>query len=260
MTGIIRALRRRISPFSPRPQIHQRLFRRPARMSLSGPIASFTFDDFPRSAWLNGGPILEKFGAHGTYYASLGLMDKNDYYGDLFTQEDLTSLIGKGHELGCHTCSHVGARQTSLGGFEEEICKNRRRAEELLPGYTLRNFAYPGGQLTLRVKRQMRKYAASSRGTYVGVNRDEVDLDLLLCQYLFENNPLDGIRKAVEGCKAQTGWLVFLGHEVCDSPGSFGCTPDYLEAVLKIVAQTCRIMPVAEALEHIGKSQLINQV
>jgi peptidoglycan/xylan/chitin deacetylase (PgdA/CDA1 family) len=253
MTGVIRALRQRLSPWSPRPRIHQSVFRRQMRMALPGPIASFTFDDFPRSAWLNGGRILERFGVRGTYYASLGLMDTEDYYGALFTQEDLTALIGKGHELGCHTFSHVGARQTSLGAFEGEIRRNRRRAEELLPGYILRNFAYPGGQVTLRLKRQMRKYAASSRGTYQGVNRHWVDLDLLLSQELFENNPLDRVKEVVDGCKAQPGWLVFYGHEICDHPGRFGCTPGYLEAVLEIVAKTCRVMTVMEALEFIAK-------
>jgi peptidoglycan/xylan/chitin deacetylase (PgdA/CDA1 family) len=255
MTGVIRALRQRLSPYSPRPRIHQWVFRRQMRLALPGPIASFTFDDFPRSAYLGGGPILEQFGARGTYYASLGLMGAEDYYGALFTKEDLTDLIGKGHELGCHTYSHIGARRMPLGAFEEEIRKNRRRAEELLPGCTLRNFAYPGGQVTLRLKRQMRKYATSSRGTYVGVNRHWVDLDLLLCQNLFENNPLDCVKEAVDGCKAQPGWLVFYGHEICDRPSRYGCTSGYLEAVLEIVAQSCRIMTVREALEFIGKAE-----
>lgn len=185
-------------------------------------------------------------------------MGTEDYYGDLFIKEDLSALIGKGHELGCHTYSHVGARQTSLGAFEEEIRKNRRRAEEMLPGCTLRNFAYPGGQVTLRLKRLMRKYATSSRGTYVGVNRHWVDLDLLLIQNLFENNPLDRVKEAVDGCKAQPGWLVFYGHEICERPGCYGCTPGYLEAVLEIVAKTCRIMTVVDALEFIRKAENIN--
>jgi peptidoglycan/xylan/chitin deacetylase (PgdA/CDA1 family) len=229
------------------------------RLALPAPIASFTFDDFPRSAWTNGGPILERFSARGTYYTSLGLMGTEAYYGPLFAKDDLTAMIGKGHEIGCHTYAHVGARQTNPGTFEEEIQKNRRRAEELLPGYTLRNFAYPGGEVTLRLKRQMQKYAASSRGTYQGINRGWADLDLLLCQNLFENNPIDRVKEVVEGCQAQPGWLIFYGHEICDRPGQYGCTPGYLEAVLEIVAKTCRIMTVAEALEFVGKNQKENR-
>ena len=33
------------------------------RSKLEAPVASFTFDDFPRSAWTIGGPILAKYGA-----------------------------------------------------------------------------------------------------------------------------------------------------------------------------------------------------
>jgi len=65
----------------------------------------------------------------------------------------------------------VGARQKGLAVFEEEIRRNRRHMAKILPGYALRNFAYPGGELTLRLKRRMRQYAISSRGTYNGINR-----------------------------------------------------------------------------------------
>jgi peptidoglycan/xylan/chitin deacetylase (PgdA/CDA1 family) len=253
MTGLVRALRGRLSPFSPKPRLHQWLCRRPMRLDLAAPIASFTFDDFPRSAFVNGGPILERFGARGTYYATLGWMGTEHHYGPLFTQDDLGPLLAKGHELGGHTFSHLSARHASLRAIEDDIRKNRRRAEELLPGLPLRNFSYPGGEVSLRLKRRMRLYAASSRGTYVGVNRHWVDLDLLLCQNLFETEPLDRVKQTVEQCRAQPGWLVFYGHEVSDRPTRYGCTPGYLEAVLEIVAQACRIMTVAEALAFIAQ-------
>ena len=80
-----------------------------------------------------------------------------------------------------------------------------------------------------------------------------VDLDLLLSQELFENNPLDRVKEVVDGCQEQPGWLVFCGHKICDRPGCCGCTPGYLEAVLDIVVKTCRIMTVMQALEFIGK-------
>src|SRR3981081_2708835 len=40
------------------------------------PVISFTFDDFPQSALNVGGKILERFRLAGTYYASLGLMNR----------------------------------------------------------------------------------------------------------------------------------------------------------------------------------------
>ena len=40
---------------------------RPAKIGWPGGVVSFTFDDFPRSAWVNGGAILEKYDRRGTY-------------------------------------------------------------------------------------------------------------------------------------------------------------------------------------------------
>ena len=50
------------------------------------PLISFTFDDFPRSALTVGGEILERHGARGTYYASLGVMGKYEAAGLMFVQ------------------------------------------------------------------------------------------------------------------------------------------------------------------------------
>src|SRR2546429_104887 len=49
------------------------LFRRQLAVRTALPLISFTFDDFPRSAFLDAGSILRRYGALGTYYASLGL-------------------------------------------------------------------------------------------------------------------------------------------------------------------------------------------
>ncbi len=255
MSGLFSSLRRHIRPFSPRPRIHQAVFRRPIRLDLARPIASFTFDDFPRSALLAGGPLLQRCGGRGTYYASLGLMDTENAGGALFSREDLDRLIADGHELACHTLSHLSARRTNRAVFESDILKNRRRMEEILPGYGLQNFSYPGGELTLGLKRRMRQYAASCRGTYNGINRQWADLDLLLCQDLFETVPLQHVREVVDDCRARPGWIIFYGHDVCEKPSCYGCTPGYLEAVLKIVSGACRIMTVGEALAFIrGRS------
>jgi hypothetical protein len=50
------------------------LFRRQFAVTTDVPLISFTFDDFPRSAFVEAGSILTRYGAVGTYYASLGLM------------------------------------------------------------------------------------------------------------------------------------------------------------------------------------------
>src|SRR6266446_114445 len=97
------------------------LFTRPVAIRNRQPIISFTFDDFPRSALLTGGAILEQRGLRGTYYASLGLMGQTAPTGPIFVREDLRMLIARGHEVGCHTFNHCHSWETSTQVFERSI-------------------------------------------------------------------------------------------------------------------------------------------
>src|SRR5579863_2515511 len=87
-----------------------RCHRKSACRHLGKAIVSFTFDDFPRSAWTAGGRILGEYGASGTYYASLGLMGKTTLVGEMFDRRDLEAAAEAGHELACHTYDHVLCR------------------------------------------------------------------------------------------------------------------------------------------------------
>src|SRR5438477_13109088 len=72
------------------------LFRRPFAVRPRQPLISFTFDDFPRSALLAGGSILNSFDLSATYYVSLGLMGKEAPSGKMFIADDLETLFEQG--------------------------------------------------------------------------------------------------------------------------------------------------------------------
>ena len=91
---------------------------------MESPVISFTFDDFPRSALINGGAILREHGFAGTYYASLGLMGTKAPTGEIFMREDLDELIQQGHELACHTFDHYDSWDTAPSEFEASILRN----------------------------------------------------------------------------------------------------------------------------------------
>ena len=97
-------------------------------------IISFTFDDFPRSALLTGGRMLEQAGLAGTYYASLGLMKQTIATGEIFSPEDLPGLLAHGHELACHTYNHCPAWETSASAFEASVLENAKVLQQLMPG------------------------------------------------------------------------------------------------------------------------------
>ncbi|MFN6018273.1 MAG: polysaccharide deacetylase family protein [Verrucomicrobiota bacterium] len=244
-----------LRPFSPKPKIHkmhQKFFRREIPYGLDYPIASFTFDDFPRSALHSAGKILTSVGACGTYYTSLGLMDQIiEGQGPCFTRQDLDLLLEDNHELACHTFAHVGAIQNGLGRFRDEIVKNRVELAKIFPGYSVENFAYPGGEVTFRTKNNMRDHSESSRSCYSGINRNMIDLNLLLCQHMRMFRPLEDIQRVVDQAAHEPAWLVFYVHDVSHSPSTGGCTPEYFKAVVDYVAKHCEIFTVREALRRI---------
>ena len=70
-------------------------------------VVSFTFDDFPKSALTAGGSILERHGARGTYYVASKLAKTDGAVGRLFDVEDISAAHHNGHEIGCHTYTHL---------------------------------------------------------------------------------------------------------------------------------------------------------
>ena len=121
------------------------LCKRPASLGNRGPVVSFTFDDFPRTALTAGGKILRSHGIRGTYYAAAGMMDTSNHLGDQFRASDLEKLLRDGHELASHTFSHVSCRSVSLERFRSDVEKGRRAIENITGQSDSGNFAFPFG-------------------------------------------------------------------------------------------------------------------
>ena len=233
------------------------MYRRPFLMRNDLPSISFTFDDFPRSALLTGGAILNRYGVRGSYYASLGLMGKQAPTGAIFVAEDLKSLLAQGHELGCHTFDHCHSWGTKARVFEESIIKNRRALETLLPGASFRTFSYPIMCPRPQTKRIMSKYFTCCRGSGGQTfNSRKADLNHLSAFFLEKtrDNPQPVKELIVQNSRAR-GWLIFATHDVCDNPTPYGCRPDFFEEIVKCaVASGARVLPVASVWDAIGAS------
>jgi peptidoglycan/xylan/chitin deacetylase (PgdA/CDA1 family) len=229
------------------------LYRRTVPLGNREPIVSFSFDDFPRSAYSVGGAILERFEARGTYYTAAGLMNTSNELGDQFRSEDLDSLLEKGHELASHTYSHISCRSVSCAAFREDVEKGGRAIEEMT-GVDSTNFAYPFGHATLQAKRVLSTRLTSARSIVPGFNGPEVDLNLLRANSLYGD--LDVVARAEEligeNVKGKS-WLIFYTHDVRPGPSAFGCTPGLLEAAVSCAIRSgCRVLTVQEALSEIG--------
>ena len=232
------------------------LFRRPLAIDRQRPIISFTFDDFPRSAWLTGGAILERFGLRGTYYASLGLMGQTAPTGAICLPEDVSALVGRGHELGSHTFDHRHSWDTRTHVFERSILENQAALETLLPGASFRTFSYPISPPRPLTKHLVGSHFAGARGGGQTFNAGQADLNYLSAYFLEKmRHDRDAVKRLIEGNRVARGWLIFATHDVCDSPTPYGCTPGFFEDIVaSAVASGARIVPVAEALDSLAVS------
>ena len=233
------------------------VFRRTISLRDVGPVVTFTFDDFPRTAYTAGGAILKSFGACGTFYTAYGLMNTtNCYSGDQFRLDDLHGLLADRHELASHTLHHVSSRGTSPDAFVQEVLEGRA-AMQCLPGLTVSdNFAYPFGAVTAVTKRAVGKKMLSCRGIYRGVNGPIVDLNLLRANPLYgDAEQLGFVRELLRANQELSGWLIFYTHDVQNAPSPYGCTPALLESAVKLALDaSMKILTVNEVLGHDGQS------
>jgi peptidoglycan/xylan/chitin deacetylase (PgdA/CDA1 family) len=217
-----------------------RLARRPFRLGTE-PIISFTFDDFPRSAYSAGGAILTAFGARGTYYTAAALAGTTNELGEQFHLTDLPALVADGHELASHTLHHVSARTTP--DFAHEILTGLQALGENGSG----NFSYPFGEVTLSAKRAAGTHTSSARGTQPGINGPVADLNALRANRLYSDTiPLAHVEHLIA---TNTGWLIFYTHDVREHPSQYGCTPKYFEAAVKAASKSnARILTITDVL------------
>jgi peptidoglycan/xylan/chitin deacetylase (PgdA/CDA1 family) len=209
------------------------LYRRVVPLGARGPIVSFAFDDFPRTAYTTGGSILKSFGVRGTYYAAIGLMNTSNDLGEQFRPDDLNSLVSSGHELAGHTFSHIPSSSLPLPAFQLDVKKGQQAIRQITGIAPSANFAYPYGDVTLAAKKALGREMMSCRGIYRGINGPDLDLNLLRANSLYGDvDQLTHAEKLISENEKQRGWLIFYTHDVRDNPSRYGCTPGLLESAL----------------------------
>ena len=226
----------------------------PFQLSGTGPMVSFTFDDVPKTAATVGAPLVEEYGGRGTFFVSGSLVDEPSAHWAGVGANEIIALHRNGHEIGCHTFSHLRAIDLDAAAMSGEVEKNRRYLRALDPSIPLENFAYPYGQGSVLRKRQLGKAFRSSRGVVPGVNSGTIDLHYLRAVPLIDRH-IDsaGIDRAFDEAAAKGGWLIFYGHDVETAPSPYGCSPSLLRHALEAASRRdVPILTVAEALQRAG--------
>ena len=231
---------------------------RPFVMRNPMPLVSFTFDDVPESAYMNGASILEQYDLRGTFYIAAGrggTIDPDTHW-PVIDRNQIRALCNRGHEIGCHTYSHARVDYLDHRGMEEECRRNAEVLRELCPDIQLTNFCYPVGQVSLPRKLQLLKRFDSCRGCFEGINAGTVDLGLLSVIELYERKVTFGdLRHLIRATHDCNGWLILYTHDVAEPPSSIGCSPRLLRAAIEAAQEAeMQCLTIREALTAIGYS------
>lgn len=219
---------------------------------ISGAV-TFTFDDAYSKACNSGAAIIEQGGGRATYYVCGGLDQSVSGDTKYHDADDLRRLQSQGHEIACHGFGHLNYQQTPTDRIQRDL--------ELNAAYFMqtgikpaRNFAYPYGCVSARVKEICAARFRSSRGVEAAANEGKVDLSLLKSVPLYSSRikPAE-LTKLLEAARGGGAWLIFFGHDVTSQPSAFDMTPELLEHAVK-QAHRCGlpILSLEAALDHYG--------
>ena len=231
-----------------------RLWRvRPGHVAWPGGVVSFTFDDFPKSALSAGGAILEKYRTRGTYYVALGLAGSDGNQGPIADLAEILSAHQRGHELACHSYSHLDCSRASAAAIADDLRRNGAAFAALIDGFGPRNFAYPYGRYLLPAKRLVAPRYDSCRGTSGGSNHGTVDFADLRGTSIYAPQYDEGaLRRLIDRNRTVGGWLIFYTHDVGETPSPYGCTPRQLEAIVDYAARCGAVLPVGDVLASLS--------
>ena len=227
--------------------------RRPAAAP-ERPMVSFAFDDAPASAALAGAEILEARGLRGVYYIAAALADTDAATGHLASPSAVKRLADAGHEIGCHTYTHLDCGQARADDAVEDVVRNAAALESWgVPRPT--TFAYPFGDVAPATKRALAGRFALLRALHPGVVTRGADLNQA------PSVPVEGPDGEALGLSWLTraamrrGWLILTTHDVAATPTEWGCTAATLARLADAaLAAGFDVVTVAEGARRLGGS------
>ena len=214
---------------------------RPAR-----PMVSFAFDDAPVSAFTAGAAILERHGVRGSYFVCAGTAGGTGPVGRLGDRSDVLRAEAAGHEIGCHTHSHLDCGKADADTAALDLDRNAATLRDwgVAPVQT---FAYPFGEVGPRAKRLLADRFALSRALHPGVVEAGTDLAQAPAVGIEGGDGEAKARHWIDQALRRSAWLILFTHGVEETPPPYGCTVDaFARLVAHVVGQGLEVVTVVE--------------
>jgi peptidoglycan/xylan/chitin deacetylase (PgdA/CDA1 family) len=225
--------------------------RRPARRAPPRPMISFAFDDAPRSAFVAGAQVLERHGMRGTYFVCAGTAGQTGFVGPLGDHDDIVRAHAAGHEIACHTYSHLDCGRADAESARADLARNAEMLQAWgLPAPT--TFAYPYGDVGPCAKGVVAETFAVARALHPGVVT--AGTDLAQAPAVGIEGP-DGEAKALrwmDEARTRHAWLILFTHQVEAAVTPYGCTADAFERLVVRALAGFDVVTVADGARRLG--------
>jgi hypothetical protein len=185
---------------------------------------SVTFDDARLSQIDTGIPILDEYGAKGTFYVSIPSLQKR--------LDEWKKAAANGHEIGNHSLNHPCSGNFSfayekalenytLNKMHYELTEANKIIESLLDVKPF-SFAYPCGQKFVGRGIDTRSYIPvvaenflTGRGWMDEWSNDPAFCDMAqLMGVELDGKNFEQVKEWIDKTTANGGWLIFCGHEI----------------------------------------------
>jgi len=226
--------------------------RRPVRMALERPMISFTFDDAPVTAALEGARVLEARGLRGTYYFSTGLAGSVGPMGVYAEAEDARRLAAAGHEIACHTYSHLDCGKADARTIVGDVDRNAEGLKAWGASHT-ESFAYPYGDVSIPAKKALGGRFRTLRTVQAGLVEDGADANQLPAVGIEGPEGEAAALRWLDRAADRKAWLILYTHDVADEPSRWGCTPEALGHLADAaLARGFEVVTAAEGARRLG--------
>lgn len=226
--------------------------RRRVNMALDRPMISFTFDDMPVTAALAGARELEQRGVRGTYYVSTGLAGQTGPMGVYAEAEDARRLAAAGHEIACHTFSHLDCGKADARTIVGDVDRNSTGLKDWGSAYT-ESFAYPYGDVSIPAKRVLGGRFRTLRTVQAGLVEDGADANQLPAVGIEGPEGEAAAMRWLDRAADRKAWLILYTHDVDQNPSQWGCTPEALGHLIDAaIARGFDVVTAAEGARKLG--------
>lgn len=121
--------------------------------------------------------IFNRYGVKGTFHLNSGTLGQKTESGDFVTPQEVKELY-QGHEVACHTVTHLQPLAAPVGQVAREIAEDRKALEKLTGGL-VQGLSYPFGRYSPEIIQAARAQGIKYSRTVVSTRDFHVPADFM---------------------------------------------------------------------------------